>query len=127
MKLTDDQLRQVAAHIATFDAHAAATDLPADSVDHALLALGIDTTTADLDRADEGTLDRVAKLIETATVTVDWPEEPVRAFAAKLRGELEQLRESHERQGLYPAALAYTGAVASLDAALADLDSEAAK
>jgi hypothetical protein len=47
-----------------------------------------------------------------------------KAMAAKLRAEYERLRLEHERRGLYPAALAYTGAVASINAALMDLDAD---
>ncbi|HEY4375500.1 MAG TPA: hypothetical protein VGM93_00005 [Acidimicrobiales bacterium] len=43
------------------------------------------------------------------------------AMATRLRDELEDLRVAHEQSGLYPAALAYTGAVASIDAAVLDL------
>lgn len=120
---TDDQLRQVVGTIAAAAARRFVLHDPDFRLDlhDACEALGVplaDPCTAAADAAMD--------LIRTATITVDWPDASVRDFAAKLRAELEQLRKAHEAKGLYPAALAYGGAVASLDAALGFLDVEAA-
>lgn len=129
LPLTDDQLRQVAAHYAVEAVRLAADDTMGhlEALDDALDTLGIasfdpQTLTNEL---SDAIAERLGDLLDTAEVTITWPDEPVRAFAAKLRAELEKLRESHEQRGLLPGALAYTGAVASLDAALAELNSEA--
>jgi hypothetical protein len=134
LPLTDDQLRQVAAHMAAEYGHDQTNDRMGigEMLDGVLAeydielpaALNVDGAGWDAD-VYEAILDRIADLIRDATITVEWPPDTaVRAFAAMLRAELEKLREAHERRGLFEAALAYVGAVASLDAAVADLDAE---
>lgn len=49
-------------------------------------------------------------------------EAGARAMAERLRREYDSLREVHEARGLFPAALAYTGAVTSVNIAVRDLD-----
>jgi hypothetical protein len=48
-------------------------------------------------------------------------EAGARTMAARLRGEMDGLRVAHELRGLFSGALAYQGAVASIDSALVDL------
>lgn len=45
-------------------------------------------------------------------------------LAERLREELERVRDAHEQRGLFQGALAYSGALASLETALLDLGIE---
>lgn len=129
LPLTDDQLRQVAAHYAIEAVRNAGDDAACNLLDRdsAFAELGIDLDPETLsDDESDRIAERLGDLLDTAEVTVTWPDAPVRAFAAKVRAELEKLRESHERRGLLPGALAYTGAVAVVDDALAELNRDGA-
>ena len=74
--LTDDQLRQVAAHIAIDDARMSTSDIMGigEQLPDVLRALGIDAP----DDVDDDTLSDIADHVASAIITVEWPDSGVR-------------------------------------------------
>jgi hypothetical protein len=90
LPLTDDQLRQVAAHMATEYGRDQVNDRLGigDMLDEVLEKLDIDLMDANGDSIEayeldddvfEAILDRIRDLIRDATITVEWPDSAVRA------------------------------------------------